>query len=163
MASVDASDAAPAMAALSVDESPATPATDGPHDSTRTVHAADDKSAASQQQQSINGTAAAASEPAAAPSTPSKLSVDVEELSSSASLDAEALAALHRWLACICVVTFDLEMGPTLEYCYPPGYLSQVEITNGQSTKHSATSPHCINRTNPTAIGLTVRSPPAIH
>ena len=74
--------------------------------------------------------AAAAPSTPSTPSTPSKLSVAVEEPSNA--MDAESLAALHRWLACICVITFDLEMGPTLEYCYPPDYLSQEEIANGQ-------------------------------
>ena len=79
---------------------------------------------------------AATSSTAPAPTTPSKLSVAVDEPSNT--LDAESLAALHRWLACVCVITFDLEMGPTMEYCYPPNYLSQAEITNGQSiTPHS--------------------------
>ena len=41
-----------------------------------------------------------------------------------------AAAGLHRWLSCICVITFDLELGPSLEYCYPPEQLSQAEATN---------------------------------
>ena len=106
-----------------------------------TVQAADDVSTASQQQP-VNGTAAVAARSAAhSPHAPSKLSVDVEE-STGAVLDAEALASLHRWLACICVVTFDLEMGPTMEYCYPPAYLSQAEIASGQSANHSLTHTH---------------------
>ena len=67
----------------------------------------------------------------------SRLSISVAEPASTAALDAEALASLHRWLACICVVTFDLEMGPTMEYCYPANYLSQAEASNGQPHSHA--------------------------
>jgi hypothetical protein len=58
-------------------------------------------------------------------SQPSKsLSVDPS------AVEGGVLGGLHRWLSCICVITFDLELGPSLEYCYPPEQLSQAEATN---------------------------------
>ena len=104
---------------------------------------AEDGAAAPHQPPSDGTAALAGSEPQEAasvpsssssgPSTPPRLFVSVTEQPKAATpLEADELAALHRWLACVCVVTFDLEMGPTLEYCFPPNYLSQAEITNGQ-------------------------------
>ena len=115
----------------------ATDTTTHEQDSKEEAHTAEDVVAADQQQ-AVNDAASApdattASTAAPSAASPSRLSVSVaDEPSTGASLDGEALAALHRWLACVCVVTFDLEMGPTMEYCYPPNYLSQAESTNGQ-------------------------------
>ena len=142
MADVHPSTDSPSLLAPPATEPPASSAVDK-----REVARSADDIPAAVQQQTWNGIAAAAaavaavasditdssSSGAAAPSTPAKpLFVSVDEPSSNAALDVEALAAIHRWLACVCVITFDLEMGPTLEYCYPSGYLSQAEITNGQ-------------------------------
>ncbi|KAJ3026619.1 UNVERIFIED_CONTAM: Protein dennd6a [Siphonaria sp. JEL0065] len=35
---------------------------------------------------------------------------------------------LRRWVTAICVVTFDLDIGPALEYIYPPIELSEAEL-----------------------------------
>ncbi|ORY30099.1 DUF1630-domain-containing protein [Rhizoclosmatium globosum] len=40
----------------------------------------------------------------------------------------DALAALRRWCTAVCVVTFDLDEGPVMEYVYPPIDLSQDEL-----------------------------------
>lgn len=50
-------------------------------------------------------------------------------------LDGEAVshldtAALSRWVTCLCVVTFDVEMGQAMEYIYPPARLTEAERTS---------------------------------
>jgi len=37
---------------------------------------------------------------------------------------------LSQWLTCFCVVKFDIEIGQTLEYTYPPMKFTDEEITN---------------------------------
>ncbi|KAJ3408792.1 Protein dennd6a [Chytriomyces hyalinus] len=39
-----------------------------------------------------------------------------------------SLAMLRRWCLSLCVVTFDLDLGPALEYIYPPLELSEPEL-----------------------------------
>jgi hypothetical protein len=50
-------------------------------------------------------------------------------------MDAAGRATFDSWLTGFAVVTFDLELGPTIEMVYPPDIpLTKSELTNGQAT-----------------------------
>ncbi|KJE91019.1 hypothetical protein CAOG_02223 [Capsaspora owczarzaki ATCC 30864] len=40
------------------------------------------------------------------------------------------VTAFSRWLTCLCVITFDLELGQSMEYMYPPTRLTDLEKAN---------------------------------
>lgn len=46
------------------------------------------------------------------------------------SLQVDKIPPLSQWLTCFCVVKFDIEIGQTLEYTYPPIKLTDEETTN---------------------------------
>jgi len=43
---------------------------------------------------------------------------------------APEMVPLSEWLTCFCVVKFDIEIGQTLEYTYPPMNFTEEEVTN---------------------------------